>query len=309
MSLSGVDGLEDLDPDAVIYSWTKRAQTYDTAGDLVVTETPCGDTKPELCGAPTAFAFISPEYDFSNESYAQYIPNQVWGTAGQHTIASMSLPNAIPGAALVTPPSAEILGIHLTDPLGQWPSMRSRVAASAGQVTNTNTNGAYWLNEDGDTKLGVTSLAVPPNGITDNNAGNDDPPINYGPLSSVCPRADTTKHWAYDYWPAQEGLNVRRVRRFYVASRVVKHLVGTIDTCDRSTGTVRGRTATDQMSTDARFYGCEQSNGTDCNAAITDFYDTAAQTQMITGSTYVMERMTTPGSITCDQVRDQLPVS
>jgi hypothetical protein len=305
VELTDVDGTEDIDPPTVIYSWTKREQTYDAQGNLVVTETPCGDVKPELCGAPTAFAFLGPQYDFTSQAFAQYIPNSVWGTAGEHTIPSMSLTNPIPGAALVTSPAAELIGIHLTDPLGNWPSARNRIADSAG-VNAPNgsapTNGAYWVNEDNDTKLGVTSFAVPPGGVTESMGT---PPIDYGTVSKICPRADEAANWAYTYWPAQNGINVARVSRFYVASRVVRHLRGTIESCDRATGTVRGRTSTDQLQTDARFYGCMQSNGNDCGS-IVDFYDGTAQTQEITGSTFVMERITS-GPTTCDAIRAKLP--
>ena len=95
-------------------------------------------------------------------------------------MVSMSLPNALPGQPFVTPQTANVLGIHLDNPLGTWPSSRNNV----GTVGSPGTNGAYWVNHDNDSNAAVTIYAVPPGGIGIDSSI-PDPPFAFNSTSSA----------------------------------------------------------------------------------------------------------------------------
>jgi hypothetical protein len=207
----------------------------------------------------------------------------------------------IPGVAnaFVTADAATLLGISLTNRLGAWPASRYDVGGA------NPTNGAAWQDHDLDTKDGVTTLAVPPGGISDNDGGNDDPPFNYGAVSEVCPRPPVPdNNPMYQYPPSAEGL----IHRFYTASRVISHLEGMLMSCDRITGAVEGPdNGGTRMHLDARLAGCVDdstmtSPSTVCSDAVVDLLDGQAQTQTVNSSSFVMERVI-GAEPNCDQVR------
>jgi hypothetical protein len=163
------------------------------------------------------------------------------------------------------------------------------VGAGAGQ-----TNGAIWVDHDGDGVPGVTTIAVPTNGVSDDNMGTDDPPVNYPTTSAVC--GDP-----WQFYPGVEGLTIRRVRRFYVATRLISRFEGEFVSCDRVEGDVAGPDG-GQLRQDISIQGCvDNSPDSTCGASLVDFYDNAPQTQEVDGATFVMRRVA--NNITCDQVR------
>ena len=63
-----------------VVSWGKRVQTYDSSGNLTVTEIPCGGSTPETCN------------NIYNKSYNGYLPDSVWGGAKMPTrMSTMAL--------------------------------------------------------------------------------------------------------------------------------------------------------------------------------------------------------------------------
>jgi hypothetical protein len=299
---SGITGIEDSNDAThttpiVLYSWAIRDQTYDAQGNLHVVTTPCGGTSADLCGTGNAFLGISPE------AYAQFLPIQIWGTSGMPTeTVNMSLPLAISGTTFKTNPSATLLGISLTDPMGTWPGTRAGVGAGAMQV-----NGAVWTDDDSDTKPGVTTYAVPPGGFPVDGTA-PDPLTAYPAMSTDCPRLSSGARDAYNYWPAPEvsgfTIAVRRTKRFYVASRTIGYFDGTLSSCDLITGAVKGP-ANGQVQNDARINSCVRVSGTGettCSDAVIDFYDTSDQTaQQIQSAAFIIKRMA--NNATCTDAR------
>jgi len=305
-SWSGVTDVEDA-TNAPSYSWSLRTQTYDSSGNLVVKTTPCGVTAPDVCG--NGFPDIT-----TNEAYAQYLPTSDYGlsTMPVVTVPTISLPNALPGQAYTEPQTALLLGISLTDPLGAWPAADSNVGGSSP------TNGAAWVDSDGDGQLGVTTYSVPPGGISMTTSPN--PPVSYGSTSTACPRGDAgATRELYDYWPAYDVLPPHRITRFYDASRTISSLSGTITSCDSSgvsliEGTVGGPDTdggAGQMHTDVRIGGCAivtaadagaaDAGGSACAAVVVNQYDGQPQTQHVTSASFIIKRVA--GTTTCAQVR------
>lgn len=307
--------------EAEIDTWAIRRHTgYAEDGSLVVETVPCGGTTPDIC-APGIFLV------HSDETYAQFITNQSWGSAGMPSDThEWSLPDALPGDAFVTPDRAYLLGISLADRMGPWPASRENVLGGSGPRTN----GAAWENNhDPDSRVAVTSYAVPPGGISDDNSV-PDPPFDYGSSSSACPRGDASESWPYNYWPAPRWcgtLTLCRIARFQTGTRNINALEGVIESCDRITGDVTGpydapncgepnRPPCGQMQTEARIADCELSqNGGACSSwdesnppdasadetAILEFLDEQPQVQEVMGASFVMTRVS--DAITCDQVR------
>jgi hypothetical protein len=281
----------------VTYSWALRTQTYDEDGTLQVETVPCGGTTPDICSGSAA--------------YAQYLPNNIWGTASMPTEAvEMSLLRAYPGGDdFRTPKTAALLGLSLTDPLGAWPGGRcniggwDRPGCSAGTAI---TNGASLVNHDGDTRVGVTSYAVPPGGVT---ASDPPAPVAYGSTSPVCPRPNSGS--AYDWWPDPF---VETITSFQTATRVISYLDGDFVNCNRITGLVQGCTgagacpadANGTMHTSGRIVGCTYINNgnrnTACANATVNFFDGLNNPQRVDAASFIIQRVTdtTP---TCAEVR------
>jgi hypothetical protein len=280
-----VDGI--ANGSATVYSWVLRRHTYEADGSLTSETTECGATTPDLCGTTP----------FATEAFAQYVPNHVWGRVSMPVgMQEIQLPNAYAGQPFVTPNKAVVLGMSLTNPeltgASGWPAGDQNVGAGPNQ-----TNGAIWVDHDGDGPLGMTSLNVT-GAVSDDDAGMDDPPINYAATSPAC-GGD-----AYSAWPGIDSpFALRRVTRFYTATRLISRFDGAFDSCDRIDGAVRGpANGNTIIHSDLRFYGCvDDSPDSTCSQAMIDFYDDTPQSQQITGSTFVMLRVA--DNTTCDQVR------
>jgi hypothetical protein len=308
---SDIDYVEDVteEENATNESWALINQTYDADGTLSIETTSCGQITIDVCGltnllvkTPEAYAEFFPIEDFELSSMPNmYCENP---NASPPCGMSLSLPNALPGQAYLTPQTASLLGIHLTDPFGDWPAKRTNISGGGGTVTN----GAQWLDHDNDTALGVTSYSVPPGGIKPGDISGETPPKSYGAKSSACPRSDDdADRLSYAWWPANSGLNLYRIKRFYMASRVISQFSGSITSCNRIDGNVIGPD-NGQMRSDSRYGGCIRcSSGSGascsdqaCSDTIVGQYD-VDPTQEVVSSTFVMKRVS--NSSTCADVR------
>jgi hypothetical protein len=95
-----------------------------------------------------------------------------------------------------------------------------------------------------------------------------------------------------------------------VASRLISHFDGMIESCDRLTGDVLGPPVTPggppgQMKADARLVECDRSNGNPCPDSVVDDADGQPSLQQVSSATFVMERLANPDT-TCAQVRSIL---
>jgi hypothetical protein len=282
-------------------SWAILNQTYAADGTLSIETTSCGQITIDVCGGENFLV--------RDEAYAQFFPIEIFDepssmpnmycenpNAPPPCGMSLSLPNALPGQAYLTPLTASLLGISLTDPFGDWPASRENVQGGSETVTN----GAQWVDHDNDGALGVTSYVVPPGG-TDSLSVT--PPKSYGANSDVCPRLRSgTQQYA---WVPDTTLH--RTKRLYTASRVISQFSGSITSCDRIDGNAIGP-KNGQMQSDSRIGGgimCRSGSSvgcsnTACSDAVLDQYD-VDPTQEIISSTFVMKRI--PNSSTCAYVR------
>src|SRR5204862_1511526 len=55
----------------------------------------------------------------------------------------------------------------------------------------------------------------------------ESPPYAYATTSSDCPRSTGGTRLSYKYWPGLEGITVRRINKFSIASRVISQIQGT----------------------------------------------------------------------------------
>jgi hypothetical protein len=305
------------------YSWALQKQTYDSNGNLHITSTPCGGTTPDLCG--TASFGVPPE------AYGQYFPNHIWGTANMpKQIIDVALPDARATKPFVTANSAVLFGIRLTDaagnptPLGPWPANRSEVGCQTGASTTepciaangsslatkfcwdrsgtANDGCAYRTDDDADGVTGITSLVVPPGGV------NTDSPLNFGANSVDCRRSTAGAREPYAYYRALDNGPYVGATKFYTASRTISRFDGTITSCNRIEGAVKGpRASNTQIQADFRFYGCADNSADDvCSSYVLDDnafgVDKQSQTSTsIPSATFVMKRVA--DDTTCDQVR------
>jgi EGF domain-containing protein len=303
------------------YTWALQSQTYDSSGNLHITSTPCGGTTPDLCSVP------NPAFSLPAEAYGQYFPNHIWGTANMpQQIIDVALPDARATKAFVTANSAVLFGIRLTDaagnpkPLGPWPANRLAVGCpTAGATTEpciatTGSNLAnkqcwnggatcgYRTDDDGDGVTGITSLVVPPGGV------NTDSPLNFGANSVDCRRSTTGTREPYVYYRALDNGPYVGVTKFYTASRTISRFEGTITSCDRIEGAVKGpRNSNKEIQADFRFYGCaDDSADSVCSKYVLDDsafgVDQQSQTSTsIPSASFVMIRV--PDNTTCTQAR------
>jgi hypothetical protein len=198
----------------------------------------------------------------------------------------------------VEPQTAALLGISLTDPFGAWPASRANVSGGGG----TQTNGAAWVDADGDGKSGVMNYDVPPGGVL--SASAPFPPQDYGATSTACPRSSSGARRSYAYVPAYDG-GVVRVKRFSSAARVISQLSGTIgSTCDTITGNVIGPQS-GQQQVDGRVFDCVAVSGSGeaaCSSAVINALDApAGGTHTFDSVTFIVKRVAAGTS--CDQIR------
>jgi hypothetical protein len=296
-SWTGIGNIENASQ-VVSHAWSIRVQSYDASGKLVVSTEPCGGTAPDLCGTGVQ-GFLAPE------AYAQFSSNSIWGGANMPIWTfkdppGFTIANALPGQPYVEPQTAALLGISLTDPFGAWPASRQNVLGGTG----TRTNGAAWIDADSDGKSAVTNYIVPPGGVLSANA--PFPPEDYHATSSACPRSSAGTRLPYAYVPAQEGLSIRRVKRFSNAARVISQLSGTISatSCDTITGNVIGpQNGKEQI--DGRVADCVIVNGAGesaCSATVVNGLDgPPGGTHTFDSVTFIIERVAS--DITCDEAR------
>jgi hypothetical protein len=236
-----------------VYEYAIVHLRYDADGNLHLEQTPCGAGLFDLCGlgvAPTLAA----------EAYAQYVPLSAWDKASMPRVSARAqAPEGLPGTPFTSEVIAQLHGISLSDPRGQWPTSMRDVAGTPA-FDGTAVNGARWLDHDDDGFVGLTSYVVPPGGIPASSAATAAaaPPRSYGATSAVCPREGGT-HTPYNYWPVLDGsqgsAQPLRVKRYFAASRVQLAFRGTLTGCDKIEGALVG--PDDQPITqDSRVGGC-----------------------------------------------------
>jgi hypothetical protein len=282
------------------YSYAIERHSYDAQGNLMLELTLCGETSLDICGLGIAPILAA-------EAYAQFLPVHIWGTPSMPVIRTkLTLPKPVPGSAFVTDNVAALTGISLANPLGAWPPSRRDISGTVA-FDGSAVNGATWLDQDNDAKIGLTSYAVPPGGIKADGVP-PDPVKDFGPLSPSCPRQGGT-HTPYAYWPAPVGFSLAlpaRIQRFYAATRVISAFNGTINSCDDISGSITGPD-NGKPQLDGRTGGClraTSSGEADCSATAIDFVDTAPPNngQEIVNASFRTKRVATP--VTCAMVRE-----
>ena len=248
-----------------MHIWSLLRQQSDASGNLTVSMNVCGQTSPDLC------ASAQPPVLSAAEAYAQYIPVETWDRASE-TPASvqLSLASPQPGAAIDTPPFAQLFGISLSDPLGPWPASFKDVQGSNG-FDGSATNGAAWVDTDADGKAGVTLRIVGAGGAASN--ASSGPLQSYGSTSLECPRSNAqSPRSPYAYLPLAQGLGVKRIKALYTAQRIAFELHGTLDSCDQASGMVTGGNG-GALAFHALIGGCSMVSGSgeaDCTQAVVD---------------------------------------
>jgi hypothetical protein len=281
--------------------WGVVVQQYDAEGNLEISLNSCGQTTPDICAA--AQAPVLP----SAEAYGEYVPVELWETATPPAVAQMSLPDALPGSAFATPTLAQVLGITLTNPLGAWPTTRKNIEGGP-DFGGSATNGARWMDIDGDGKPGMTMKVVGPGGVPAGAASG--PPFSYGATSSKCPRSDRqAPRSSYAYLPLPQGLGVKRIKGLYSAQRVRLEFHGALETCDRISGMLTGPKAA-KLQLDAVLGGCTMVSGSGesaCPSSLLDSAESSGSGGAATGGlemgagSFVLARI--PDGTTCAQVR------
>ncbi|MET0384912.1 MAG: hypothetical protein ABW321_03085 [Polyangiales bacterium] len=281
------------------YSYAIERHTYDDRGNLTLELTACGETTVDFCGVGIAPMLAA-------EAYTQYVPIHVWEMQSQPRVSTIvRVPMALPGASFETALSRNLRGLSLTDPDGPWPPSFRDVAGTPA-FDGTAVNGARWLDQDDDGFVGVTSFVVPPGGQKPDGVA-PDPPRNYGAMSPVCPRTGGT-HTPYAYWPVPpEGLSTvpLRVKRFYTAARVTSAYKGALTSCDEIEGEIVGPNGGPPL-LEARVGGCIRENGegeTACPNPAIEFIDSAAQSETVQGSSFLLKRWPSDLPVTCSNAR------
>jgi hypothetical protein len=298
LSWSGTSDLIEPGNDSV-FGYAIERFSYDEDGNLLVEHQPCGDGALDLCGMgspPT----IAPE------AYAPYIPADTWDlpTLPRSRVEVQRQP-WVPGAAFETKLAAQLHGIALKDPLGPWPTSRHDISGTPG-FDGTAVNGARWLDHDDDGFVGITSIVVPPGGVTSNTMA-PPPPRAYGASSPVCPR-EGGPHTPYAYLPAtaEGATNVPvRVKRFFSAFRVLSSFRGKLDSCDEISGDIYGRDG-NTVRMEARIGGCIRTHGDDetaCNDSAIEFLDTAAQWDVSSEASFRAKRLPADAAVSCAAAR------
>jgi hypothetical protein len=197
------------------------------------------------------------------------------------------------------------VGISLTNPEGEWPASRKDVIGTD-VFDGSATNGAQWINSDGDDQLGLTTYTVGPSGVAADGSALA-PYENYGTHSTVCPRDNPdAPRSPYNYVPAAEGLRVRRVTRLWSANRTISGFEGTIKSCDQIDGLMTGPD-NGQPHLDTRIAGCQRLGGngepavTACSAALVDSLDSTQTANQTLPSPIIMKRVA--DNIDCAAVR------
>jgi hypothetical protein len=295
------------------YGWSLRQNTVAADGTVTITTIPCGGMAPTLCSGSTA--------------YAQYQPIASWGKAMMASgfppivVPPATIAGTIPGGTYTEPQVSAVLGITLQDPAGPWPPCRACVGKSSctcgGQPYTVTNPATWWTNAEGilapnNIDNGVVTYSVLPGGATVAGATGPHPPVNYA-VPTECPRGGTPAG-DYSAWPGVVGLlDFYHTQQWWGASRIQSYLTSTSVTLDATAkacviaGNVAGPNAGKPQS-DARVIACVKSDGTQCGDP-TDptqspsapdevgFYDGAAQSETVSGSTFKLERITLTKSL------------
>jgi hypothetical protein len=283
------------------HQWSLRHHKIETNGSLTVQTVSCGGTAPDFCDV------------FTSSAHAQYQSNQMWGKSkvvlGTKPVTA-SLLGVVPGGTYSEPPTAQLLGIALEDPLGAWPPCRACVGVAAGSTcscggtTHTVTNRATWVDADDDGAAGITNYHIPRGGLGIDGT-NPDPPYAYTE-PTACPRLRSPQgSYNYQEWPGAVGLTQFRTNRWSVGQRTTSAIASTSITLANSqcviAGNVTGPGTGNTAKVDLRIEGCEicaasSSNacvpGGACSAAQVDSYDTVSPNQGVASHTFTMTKLT-----------------
>lgn len=320
---TGIDGIKDGDgsnpaspnynASATSLGWTIRSQSYDANGNLTVSSIQCGGTSPTLCGDGMS--------GVKAEAYSQFNTSQMYGSlAAPGVRTDDASPYAIlvprPNGAFNEPEFATLSGVHLPNALtSTFPTSRSQIGASSASAIN----GVYWVDDDHDGKLGVTSFVVPNGGVSTslfNVNGSPYVPVAQQTFTDPTPTNVCNPAVHYEYVPALCGfLQVCRVKATYGASRVISKLDGNFGaTCN----TITGDLSVTSSATEARVGGCILNNGSgtqrECTftgpgenyASVINDLDKpvpADQLPQIDSSTFIIKKIANPTGLTCADVR------
>lgn len=201
------------------------------------------------------------------QAFSQTLPDSIWqGPNMPVAHSTMALSDPDPGEAFVGPTQALLGGIDLTSPLAAWPPAYN----SPGIIG--------FPDHDSDTVAGMTQFLK--------NTG----------TSASC-------GFPYANLPVTIDMVFgSRVDRVYVGSRQLSNYDGTIASCDRIEGTVRGP-SNGMPQVNGHVRGCHMDNGTPCTQATFELMDSQGQGvgQRIVGSHFTMKRV--QAGITCASVR------
>jgi hypothetical protein len=202
-----------------------------------------------------------------NETYGIRFPNALFdsGTLTSFVING-TVSSSTPTATYTTTPAAALLGLTLANPTtAVWPS----------SITTE-------VDEDGDTKPGITATVVPPGGG-----------YSYVPL---------------DFSVVSSPKTVARGDQLYVAIRQVTSVNAQFSDCDHASGSVTvpqitdSSTVTKKYAIDSHVIGCRvNGSGTDCSANQTTFVDENQPVFVPTASTFTATRLANGAS--CATVR------
>jgi hypothetical protein len=230
-----------------------RTQTGTTVTDTAVV---CGIELPDFQGNASLV----------NETYGIRFPNQLFdnGTLTSFVISG-TVSSSTSTATYTTTPAAALLGLTLANPTtAAWPSTISTE-----------------IDEDGDSKPGITATVVPPGGG-----------YSYVPL---------------DFSVVSTPKTVARGDELYVVIRQVTSLTAQFTDCDHASGSVTVPQITDSTNTkkyaiDSHVIGCRvNGSNTDCSANQTTFVDENQPVFVPTASTFTATRLAT--GATCATVR------
>ena len=289
LAWSNIDGI--VDGSGSTYSWSIARHNYDAEGNLTAEMIQCGDTNLDICGTGVRIVGIP------SEAYAQFVPIAAYdkGAASSAEFA-FKLESPLPGSDYKTPNFGSLMGISLTDPLGTWPASRKDVQGG-NDFDGSATNGARWIDTDGDTFFGLTTYAVGPNGAPAD--GSELAPIEgYTGRSPSC-------NLPYNYPPALDGLTTRRIKRFSSANRVISAFDGKLDSCDALSGNVTGPDD-GKVHYDIRIGNCTRTdlNGNNegaCSSGLLDYLDSTQTPNQVDSDSFKAKRV--KDDITCKEVR------
>jgi hypothetical protein len=215
------------------------------------------------CGA-TSPDLCSPLF---NQAFSQTLPTNIWqGSTMPVGLSSMPINDPDPGDTFLGPLQASLGGLSLSNALGPWPATHNDPAIT-------------WIDHDNDTILGMTNLmkTSPPN-------------------SPTCGQP-------YGNLPDPQAPLGTRIDRIHVGSRLLSNYDGTLTSCNKIEGTLRGPD-NGKPQVNGHVRGCRMVGGAACSAATVTDLDTQGQTasQEIVAARFKMKRVS--AGILCADVRN-----